>query len=231
MLSMKCGWTRTTVLAIAFAIFTVVPEAEAASSKGQPAQSRSASNGSARKSAASAKRELDTDAVHKLYLDGEFEQAIDMLEKGMKADLDLDHQDSVFIFKHLGVMYAARYETRERGKYYMHQLLMTEPTARIMDMYASDMIYMIFKNIQDEFEATRVRLTHADSLVKGNAQTGPNPTSAQPKPGQPAGDPEKGGGHAALWIGATGAVVVAGVAAFFLLSEKPSVNTTDHPIE
>ena len=90
---------------------------------------------------------VDTAAVRKLYLDGDFEQAVEILETGLNEKRPFDHADSVFIFKHLGVMYAAKYETRERGKYFMHQLLLTEPTAKIMDMYASDMIYMVMDAI------------------------------------------------------------------------------------
>ncbi|HLP43608.1 MAG TPA: hypothetical protein VK465_19050 [Fibrobacteria bacterium] len=96
---------------------------------------------------------LDTSAVRKLYLDGDFDLAIDQLEMALKYDSTFSHQDSVFSFKHLGVMHAAKYETREKGKLYMHKLLEVEPTARILDMYASDMIYMIFKNIQDEYHS------------------------------------------------------------------------------
>src|SRR4051812_1886959 len=84
-------------------------------------------------------RILDTIAVHKVYVDGDFDQAIEMLKPALDGSYRLSHQDSVFIFKHLGVMYAAKYETREKGKKYMMLLLQTEPTARIMDMYASDM--------------------------------------------------------------------------------------------
>lgn len=83
---------------------------------------------------------LDTAAIRKIYMDGEFEAAIQQLESARKAGLLKSHQDSVFAFKHLGVMYAASYGTIERGKKFMYQLLTIEPSVRIMDMYASDMI-------------------------------------------------------------------------------------------
>jgi hypothetical protein len=163
---------------------------------------------------------LDTATVRKLYMDGDFEQAIEMLETGFKEKRPFNHNDSVFIFKHLGVMYAAKYETRERGKYFMHQLLMTEPTARIMDMYASDMIYMIFKNIQDEFDQTRGKLSRAEDHVSGNNQTGPKVDSPSANI-----SPAPSNGHTLIWVGATTAVVAAGVAAFFILNEDPKSTT------
>ncbi len=163
---------------------------------------------------------LDTATIRKLYLDGDFEQAIEILETGIKEKRPFNHNDSVFIFKHLGVMYAAKYETRERGKYFMHQLLMTEPTARIMDMYASDMIYMIFKNIQDEFDQTRGKLSRAEDHVTGNTQTSPNTDSPTSKVA-----PASSNSHALIWVGATTAVVAAGVAAFFILNDDPKTTT------
>ncbi|HLP40196.1 MAG TPA: hypothetical protein VK465_01705, partial [Fibrobacteria bacterium] len=70
---------------------------------------------------------LDTALVRGYYLDGDFDPAIDVLETHLTLHRVLTHEDSVFTFKHLGVMYAAKYETREKGKHYMLKLLETEP--------------------------------------------------------------------------------------------------------
>jgi hypothetical protein len=160
---------------------------------------------------------IDTNLIRKLYMDGDFDPASEILEKELKSDFTLNHTDSVFIYKHLGVMYAARYETRERGKMYMHQLLMTEPTAKIMDMYASDMIYMIFKNIQDEFETNRARLVRAQSLVNQNP---PPDSTGSPKPNPGSGK------TLAIWIGA--AAIGLGVGAYFLITGLSSGGSSTH---
>jgi hypothetical protein len=125
----------------------------------------------------------DTTKARKLYQEGDFEQAIKIVEGGLKQVKALSHSDSVFIFKHLGVMYAASEATRERGKYYMLQLLTIEPTARIMDMYASDMIYMIFRNIQEEFATTQAKLARAQGHVDGN-QADPAAEAGSKQPGR-----------------------------------------------
>ena len=164
---------------------------------------------------------VDTATIRKLYLDGDFDEAIEILETGLNEKRPFNHVDSVFIFKHLGVMYAAKYETRERGKYFMHQLLMTEPTAKIMDMYASDMIYMIFKNIQDEFDQTRGKLGRAEDHVKEN-----NKPDADGKPAK-----IESKGHRLVWVGATTAVVAAGVAAYFLIENEPKTVTRNSSFE
>jgi hypothetical protein len=163
---------------------------------------------------------LDTAAVRKLYMDGDFEVAIELLETGMMEIRPYSHDDSVFIFKHLGVMYAAKYETRERGKYFMHKLLLTEPTARIMDMYASDMIYMIFKNIQDEFDSTRGKLSRAENHVMGNSQPEPNTESAKPKDLS-----IQSSNHALIWVGATTAALAAGIVAYFIFEDESKTIT------
>ncbi len=175
---------------------------------------------------------VDTLKAHRLYVDGDFDQAIEILETGLKTKKILSHQDSVFIFKHLGVMYAANNDTREKGKYYMHQLLMVEPTARIMDMYASDMIYMIFKNIQEEFETSRVRYDRAESHVVGNGQTpsGPEPLGTTKTPPKESGSGSSN--STLLWLGGTGIVVAAvGVAAYFALSDSPPPAGKTHNIQ
>jgi hypothetical protein len=160
--------------------------------------------------------------VHKLYLNGDFDEAIGILEKNLKETRQYRHEDSVFIFKHLGVMYAAQYETREKGKYFMHRLLMVEPTAMIMDMYASDMIYMIFKNIQEEFEQNRMRLA---------AQNGGNPkpdTTHTKKPDPKA--ESSGGGAKWIWAGASVATLAAGVGIYFLMTDAPKATARNHPV-
>jgi hypothetical protein len=166
---------------------------------------------------------FDSLKVHKLYLEGDFDEAIELLETAIRERKSFTHADSVFFCKHLGVMYAAKYETREKGKYYMHQLLMVEPTAKILDMYASDMIYMIFKNIQDEFEESRMRLTRAEGHLKGNGQTDSMPVAKTP----PRNEPKASEGHPWVWVGAGTALVAAGATTFFILNDKPATRHLD----
>jgi hypothetical protein len=173
---------------------------------------------------------LDTTLVRKLYMDGDFDQAIEILETGLKAKPAYTHHDSVFIFKHLGVMYAAKYETREKGKYFMHQLLAVEPTARILDMYASDMIYMIFKNIQDEYEETRGKLDRAQSHVSGNSQLNSKGNNAGSGRQEPHVRPEPTSHHAFYWVGGTAVAVAVGVGAYFILADSPG-NQAQHGVQ
>ena len=163
---------------------------------------------------------VDSAKIHSLYLDGEFDAAIALLEADLKETRQYRHDDSVFIFKHLGVMYAAQYDTREKGKYYMNRLLSVEPTAKIVDMYASDMIYMIFRNIQDEFEQNRMFMgMQSQNRLRNDslAEARPKKDSVQANPKVAS---QSSGGAKWIWGGAAVATVAAGVGAYFLLNEQ-----------
>jgi len=178
---------------------------------------------------------VDSAQVHRLYLDGDFDPAIALLEDELKETRQYRHEDSVFIFKHLGVMYAAQYETREKGKYYMHKLLMVEPSAKIMDMYASDMIYMIFKNIQEEFEQNRATIAgpkrpadQPDSMPTRNHSE--VATGTQTRTRGSGEEVQSSGGKKWIWAGAAVVTLAAGVGAYYLLTEQPQVTVKEQDV-
>lgn len=154
-----------------------------------------------------ANNKLDTAHIHRTYIDGDFDLAIELIEDAMKYGGPFSHEDSIFMFKHLGVMHTAKYETREKGKHYLVQLLHVEPTAKLMDMYASDMIYMIFKNLRDEFESSR------PDLFPIEPRQPKQPLSDQSKPKR---------AKSYAWLGWTGGAVAAmgGVALTLHLLEE-----------
>lgn len=120
---------------------------------------------------------LDTALVHALYLDCEFDSAIGILEQARRQGGLRTRADSIFAFKYLAVMYAATYATVEMGKQLMVLLLRIDPSAGILDMHASDMIYMIFRNVQSEM---------AHSGIKPGTDQGPpskpDSSALAPKP-------------------------------------------------
>lgn len=165
-----------------------------------------------------AKALLDTAHIHSIYLEGDFDQALRLLNVALKSKQTLTHNDSVFIYKHLGVIHAATPATREKGRYYMLQLISIEPTAKILDMYASDMIYLIFRNVQEEFESKHGRKVAAVQAV--DTMSAPQPLVAKdPIPATAA--TQKSGRSTLYWV-AGGAAVTAGVAGLvFILLDNP----------
>jgi hypothetical protein len=174
-------------------------------------------------SPAEAAPKFDTAQIHRIYMDGEFDKAIKLVESGLSSGSVTSHTDSVFAFKHLGVMYTANYETREVGKKYMYQLLFIEPTARIMDMYASDMIYMIFRNIQEEFEQNRMFMgMQRQSQIRADTPSAGAGTRAKkdtPRTDPRASDSRSSGGKKWIWGGFAVAAVAAGVGAYVLMND------------
>lgn len=153
---------------------------------------------------------LDTALVQALYQDGEFDQAVGHLEQARQKGLLRTRADSIFAFKYLAVMYAATYATVERGKQLMVMLLRVDPEAGILDLHASDMIYMIFRNVQLE-------LAHSARV--------PDPKQERPAKQDTVAASRKTAGPDRRWLyWATGtAALAAGVGAILYF------NNPDHP--
>jgi hypothetical protein len=165
----------------------------------------------------SAKPMMDTAALHATYLDGDFDRAIKVMEAALKSKkTPITHGDSVFIFKHLGVMYAATPATREKGRYYMAQLIYIEPTAKILDMYASDMIYLIFRNVQEEFATKHPNVAQPAAVaVDTTPKAPPAPAPA------PAAQPVSANRKKAYWITGGAVVAVGAIGLLYVLLDSP----------
>jgi hypothetical protein len=171
----------------------------------------------AKPSKSAAKAPMDTVKLHATYLDGDFDQATRVMEGALKNRKSLTHADSVFIFKHLGVMYAATPATREKGRYYMAQLIYIEPTAKILDMYASDMIDVIFRKVREEVESKHPVAVKAPEPAPDTVKPMPPP----PPPPQPAPQVARGKSKTMFWV-TGGAVVAAGtVGLLYVLLDDP----------
>jgi hypothetical protein len=172
---------------------------------------------------------MDSSQVRNLYQNGDFEPAIRILEDALGSGKVRNHHDSIFVYKHLGVMYAASEHTRERGKYYMLQLLTIEPTARIMDMYASDMIYMIFRNIQEEFSLSHRQMS---APAKDPARPDQPDRPGRTRPASTAKPPvESGHGKTIAWVGAAALAVGTGVTLYVLSNSEPSPTRKNHEVK
>ncbi len=165
---------------------------------------------------------MDTNKVHEQYLEGDFDQAIRALDNHLKSKRPMAHQESVFVYKHLGVMYAAQQSTRDKGKFYMHELIKIEPTAKILDMYASDMIHLIFRNVQEEFEVKRARLV---PVPETTAAVEPAPAPAAPAPAPVASTGNTSRNKRTFYLAAAGAGVAVGAFTLFMVLSSPEPKT------
>ncbi|MDB5104013.1 MAG: hypothetical protein JWP91_1702 [Fibrobacteres bacterium] len=176
-------------------------------------------------------KSLDQAMVKKYYSEGDFDPAIAILEEFQKTHSGYTREESLMVYKYLGVMYCADQGTREKGKSYFYKLLKIDPEAKILDMYVSIVVQDIFKNTLDE-------LMGQDGFPGGRRED--RLSSPEPKPRQEAfptrkdPEPEKiasGKGHAALWW--IGGLAVAGAAAggYFILADSSPEKGPDTQID
>ncbi len=167
---------------------------------------------------------LDTAVIHGAYADGDFEKVTSSLEPILAAKTVLPKADSIFLFRHLGVIYAKDPGTREKGKYCFRKLLDVDPQAQILDLYATDEIYQVFRTVQAEWD-----LSHPNA--QNQAASSSNRVSAAPAPVmEPAAPPAAKPAKTQSWkryAAVGGAVAVtAGLTTWYLLSSQKADNKT-----
>ncbi len=178
---------------------------------------------------ASSSDRLDQKTIHAQYNEGNFEKVVAVLEGFMSTHPSYAFEDSVFIAKHLAVVYTANPDTREKGKYYMYRLLALLPSAKLVDMYVSDEIDRIFDKVREEF-VTRQRGFGVDTarIALPGRDAGANGKDAGKNSGQSAGPAVRKAGkkesHTGLWVAGGAAVALAGLSAvyFIHMGEEPA---------
>lgn len=155
---------------------------------------------------------LDIDAVRSYYNDGDFGPAIDILEEFQRTHSNFTREESLSVYKYLGVMYCADLVTREKGKSYFYKLLKIEPEARILDMYVSIVVQDIFKSTLDELMNLAGK-----SQPQGTGEYLAPPPAGGSSDRRPQGAPPRTAGvgerksHTGYWL--IGGLAVAAVAA------------------
>jgi hypothetical protein len=121
--------------------------------------------------------------IHSLYNDGDFEGVISGIKGFIRSNETYSRGDSIFIAKHLAVVYTAIPANRELGKYYMHQLLKLMPSAELVDMYVSDEIDRVFEKIRREHLLLQKKAGKKNEVEEAPAApVVQDRTGAQPEP-------------------------------------------------
>jgi DNA polymerase III gamma/tau subunit len=121
---------------------------------------------------------LDQKKIHQDYEEGNFDAVIKNVEAFLASNKSHSREDSVFVAKHLAVVYSANPQTREKGKWYMYRLLELLPSAKLVDMYVSDEIDRIFEKVREEF-AYRQKSFGVDSTQMNIPQQAPATANKQ----------------------------------------------------
>lgn len=97
---------------------------------------------------------VNRETVEAFLVEGEVVKAQKNLESYL-GNPDLTYQDSLYILKNLGVLYASNPKRKDLGDRYFHRLLELDPFASIHDTYASNSILARFRNIRKAFQQTK----------------------------------------------------------------------------
>lgn len=139
---------------------------------------------------------LRQQAIHIAYNEGDFDKVTAEIETFTKANKTYSRADSIFIAKHLAVVYSANPNTREKGKYYMYRLLEMVPSAELVDMFVSDEIDRIFDKVRKEFLARQsgfgVDSTQMSIPAKPAGRDEPAVAAVQPAGDQAASEAKSG---------------------------------------
>ena len=157
---------------------------------------------------------LDKEAISYAYFEGEFSRILPPLEvyrQSFPASATKD--DSIFVYKYLSVIYAASPATRQKGESCMVQLIKMKPTIELIDLYISDNIQAIFKNVKQSYEQQQ-KYTRAHDLVGNEKQD--TTSAAAPKT------------NSKTWIwwtlGGVGAAAIATTAYYALTGDDQSAD-------
>lgn len=194
---------------------------------------------------AHASQALNQDAVHKDYENGDFDAVIQKIDSFQKQNPTYFKSDSLFIAKHLSVVYAANPKSVEVGKYWMYQLLSLMPAADLAGMYVNEEIDRIFEKVRREFiarqvsfgiDTTRMVLPQrmdANSATAKDSASKPKsspPVSVPPQKGKQVGDNRNAGRKKLFWIGAGGTALIAAVTTYVAMSSEPSTKTVQKKV-
>jgi hypothetical protein len=189
---------------------------------------------------------LNQQAIHIAYNEGDFDKVTKEIETFTNANKTYSHNDSIFVAKHLAVVYSANPNTREKGKYFMYRLLEMMPSAELVDMFVSDEIDRIFEKVRKEYLARQngfgvdtTKLVLGSQAPKGQAaqpapaaSTATAATAQTPAPAQPGHTEDYQTAASAqqplwknkvFWIaGGAGLVVAGGLIAYISMSDETS---------
>lgn len=188
---------------------------------------------------------IDTTKLHQTYLDGDFDILIVSAEKALKSAACATASESLFVHKHLAVVYAKYPEKSEVAKYHMVRMLNIDLNATLYDMDASDVVYTLFDRVKAENDVRVKRRTATNpkpyAATGGIQSKNSDPGSSDPQRvwrvepnARPKANREGNSKKWLYWVGGISAVGLGvGVTAYLWPDPKPTieVNPVDNRTE
>ncbi len=179
--------------------------------------------------------QLNQAKIHFEYTEGNFENVTDLLETFLKSKSTCSQSDSVFLNKHLGVVYAASPATREKGKYFLLKMLAASSKSDLSDMFVSEDIDKLFASVKLENEA-RLRSPKMDSLALMEAPWKKIESSkkeiAEKKSTPVPKEAKIKASNSHMWLWATlGGIALIATGTYFLIQNQPEPVTKIYDVK
>ncbi len=178
---------------------------------------------------------LNQKDIHEAYNEGDFEKVTTLIDAFNRANKTYPRADSIFIAKHLAVVYSANPQSREKGRYFMYRLLEMMPSAELVDMFVSDEIDRIFDKVRKEFlarqkgfgvDSSQISMPQKPATGSTNSAAAAQPASTGPSKeymsAQKDEKPSFWKSNGLLVAGGVGLVVAGTVAYFIATSDQPA---------
>ncbi len=161
---------------------------------------------------------LDKAAISNDYFEGDFQKVLPPLENyRTNFPQTATKEDSVFVFKYLSVIYCSNPATKAKGESYMVALIRLMPAIELLDLYVSDNIQAIFKNVKADYYAQQ-------EYIQKHDQYGRAKLPIKSKTG-------KGKSNLVWWtVGGVGVAAAFATTAYFIFEPKPEAKKNIVPV-
>jgi hypothetical protein len=173
------------------------------------------------------RKPLNRNEILSLYLSGEFETLVSLLENIRRERQLRDREDSVFIYKFLGVIYGSNENTRRKAESFLYQMLKLDPQEDLSALGVGDSVESIFDRVRLRFSKAKDDSLAALGIKSMRPAASPPATVATPAPviqtapaPVAAAEPRK---PVPGWVWLTGGGVAAAalVTTFVLVNQQP----------
>jgi hypothetical protein len=164
---------------------------------------------------------LDQEKIHAWYYAGKVDSAAKAMERFQNQNKSYSRSDSLFLSKHLGVIYSMNPFDREKGKVMFKGLLALDASASLEDMFAPPEVDSIFNGLKPK-PASSSLSAEANAVKSPDASSDSLRSSRPEKDGQEAVIGNRSQRKRMFWIASgVAAATAVGVATYYLVSSEP----------
>ena len=119
--------------------------------------------------------ELSKQKITEWYYQGEFDRVIELLEFYRSSNKEITKEDTIFVFKYLGIIYASDPEERTKGEGFLYSLVKISPQVNMADMHLSEDLEELFQKIKNrylkEHPPKKKKIKHIEKKIQSEKKT------------------------------------------------------------